>query len=40
MLQAGIEKLVNLKTLLMSNNKIAGWAEIERLGHIATLEVR
>ena len=39
-LQAGIEKLVNLKTLLMSNNKIAGWAEIERLGNIATLEVR
>lgn len=35
---AGIEKLVNLKTLLMSNNKIAGWSEIDRLGNMDKLE--
>jgi len=28
---AGIEKLVNLQVLYMSNNKIAAWPEIERL---------
>lgn len=37
-LQGGIEKLSNLKTLLMSNNKVASWSEIDRLGTLPALE--
>jgi len=35
---AGIEKASNLKTLYMSNNKIATWNEIDRLTSLANLE--
>ena len=30
-MQVGIEKLTNLKTLYLSNNRLKEWAEIERL---------
>ena len=36
--QNGIEKLGNLRVLLMSNNKIASWAEIDRLAGLGKLE--
>lgn len=36
--QGGLEKLQNLRVLLMSNNKIAGWNEIDKLGALANLE--
>jgi dynein light chain 1 len=34
----GIEKLLNLKVLFMSNNKIAAWSEIDRLAALDKLE--
>jgi hypothetical protein len=36
--QGGIEKLLNLKVLFMSNNKIAAWSEIDRLAALDKLE--
>lgn len=38
LLQSGIEKLQNLKVLYCSNNKVASWAEIDRLASLPTLE--
>lgn len=37
-MQAGIEKLPNLRVLYMSNNKVRDWAEIERLAALEHLE--
>lgn len=37
-LQAGIEKLVNLRVLYLSNNKIRDWVEIDRLAALEKLE--
>lgn len=36
--QAGIEKLSNLRVLLMSNNRVKDWAEIEKLAGNTKLE--
>lgn len=36
--QAGVEKLVNLRVLWMSNNKVKDWAELDRLAASAHLE--
>jgi dynein light chain 1 len=36
--QSGIEKLQNLKVLYCSNNKVASWAEIDRLASLPALE--
>ncbi len=36
--QAGVKKLLNLRVLLMSNNKVKDWAEISKLGSNAKLE--
>lgn len=38
MIQGGIEKLSNLRVLYMSNNKIASWAEVDRLAALDKLE--
>lgn len=38
LLQSGLEKLVNLRVLFMSNNKVASWSEIEKLQPIQSLE--
>jgi hypothetical protein len=38
MVQAGVEKLGNLKVLYMSNNKIKDWVEIDRLAALGKLE--
>ncbi|MEW5302398.1 MAG: hypothetical protein WDW38_002446 [Sanguina aurantia] len=35
---AGVEKLSNLRVLYMTNNKIAGWGEIDRLAVLDKLE--
>ena len=37
-MQAGIDRLPNLRVLLMSNNKIKDWSEVERLSGNAKLE--
>lgn len=37
-IQAGIEKLVNLRVLWMSNNKVKDWAELDRLAANVRLE--
>jgi Leucine-rich repeat (LRR) protein len=37
-LQAGAEKLVNLRVFYLSNNKIKDWAEVERLAPLEKLE--
>eukprot|EP00983_Pelagomonas_calceolata_P010046 326135-Pelagomonas_calceolata.AAC.2 len=37
-LQAGADKAPNLRVLYASNNKIAGWNEIDRLASLAHLE--
>lgn len=36
--QAGVDKLVNLRVLYASNNRIRDWAEVERLAHLPLLE--
>ncbi len=36
--QNGVEKLVNLKVLLMSNNKVSSWGDVERLAALPSLE--
>ena len=36
--QAGIDRLPNLQVLLMSNNKVKDWSEIERLSGNPKLE--
>lgn len=36
--QAGIDRLPNLRMLLMSNNKIRDWSEVERLSGNVKLE--
>lgn len=36
--KTGLEKLVNLKTLYCSNNKLRDWAEVERLRGLPALE--
>jgi len=36
--QAGIDRLPNLQVLLMSNNRVKDWSEIERLSGNAKLE--
>ena len=36
-LQAGADKLPNLRVLLASNNRITAWAEVERLAGLAKL---
>ncbi len=36
--QAGIEKLVNLRVLWMSNNKVKDWGELDRLAANVRLE--
>lgn len=38
LLQTGLEKMLSLKVFLCSNNKIASWAEVERLGSLSALE--
>lgn len=35
---AGVEKLVNLRVLFISNNKIAAWSDIDRLAGLSKLE--
>lgn len=35
---AGLEKCANLRVLYLSNNKIAGWGEVERLAPLSKLE--
>lgn len=37
-LQAGIEKLLNLRVLYMSNDKLTTWSEIDRLASLEKLE--
>lgn len=37
-LQTGTEKLGVLRVFLLSNNKIATWGEVERLGGLTALE--
>ena len=37
-LQSGIEKLVNLRVLYLSNNKITNWGEIDKLAALDKLE--
>ena len=37
-LQTGVEKLAALRVFLLSNNKIASWSEVERLGGLTALE--
>ena len=37
-LQTGTEKLGALRVFLLSNNKIAAWIEVERLGGLLALE--
>lgn len=36
--QTGVEKLAALRVFLLSNNKIAAWSEVERLGGLTALE--
>ena len=36
--QAGIERLPNLRILLMSNNRVKDWSEVDRLGANSKLE--
>jgi dynein light chain 1 len=36
--QSGIEKLVNLRVLYISNNKISSWAEVDKLAVLDKLE--
>lgn len=38
MVQTGTEKLGALKVFLLSNNKVAAWSEVERLGGLTSLE--
>lgn len=37
-MQTGVEKLAVLRVLLLSNNKIASWGEVDRLGGLTALE--
>lgn len=37
-IQTGVEKLAVLRVFLLSNNKIAAWSEVERLGGLTALE--
>ena len=37
-MQTGVEKLAALRVFLLSNNKIASWGEVERLGSLTALE--
>lgn len=37
-MQTGVEKLAALRVFLLSNNKIASWGEVDRLGSLAALE--
>ena len=37
-MQTGVEKLAALRVFLLSNNKIAAWSEVERLGGLTALE--
>lgn len=37
-IQTGVEKLAALRVFLLSNNKIAAWSEVERLGGLTALE--
>jgi Leucine-rich repeat (LRR) protein len=39
MLQAGLEKLPQLKTLFISNNKLRDWSELDRLAGLEQFEV-
>jgi hypothetical protein len=38
LMQTGTEKLGALRVFLLSNNKIAAWSEVERLGGLTALE--
>lgn len=38
MLQVGVDKLINLRVIYASNNKITSWADIERLSVLDKLE--
>lgn len=38
LMQAGVEKLTNLKILYLSNNKVKDWPEIERLSALDKLD--
>ena len=37
-MQAGVEKLPNLKVLYASNNKLSSWADVEKINQLPKLE--
>jgi dynein light chain 1 len=37
-MQAGIEKLTNLRVLFIANNKVSSWSEVDRLAVLDKLE--
>ncbi len=37
-MQTGLEKMVNLRVLYCSNNKLRDWGEVERLKNLSALE--